>query len=90
LKVRFEADLGNAPIFITLSAPGAAPAYETGPGSPVFNRLWTLLGAPCVNVPGLKTSDQRPLGVQVAGPIGQDAKVLNVTTWLADVLMDDG
>ena len=90
LKARFEADLGNTPIFITPSAPGAAPGYETGTGSPVFNRLWTLLGAPCVNVPGLKTSDQRPLGIQVVGPIGRDAEVLNVATWLADILMDDG
>lgn len=86
LRHCFETDLGDTPIFITPSAPGAAPLYETGTGSPAFNRLWTLLGGPCVTVPGLKVSDGRPLGVQVVGPIGWDAEVLNVATWLADIL----
>ena len=86
LRQRFAGDLGNTPIFVTPSAPGAAPVRESGTGSPIFNRLWTLLGAPCVNVPGLRASDGRPLGVQVVGPIGSDEAVLRTAAWLAEVL----
>lgn len=86
LRRRFASDLGDTPVFITPSAPGAAPAFETGTGSPEFNRLWTLLGAPCVNVPGLRAADGRPVGVQVVGPMGRDDEVLRTAAWLADLL----
>jgi Asp-tRNA(Asn)/Glu-tRNA(Gln) amidotransferase A subunit family amidase len=86
LRRRFAGDLGETPIFVTPSAPGAAPHRKSGTGSPVFNRLWTLLGAPCVNVPGLRAGDGRPLGVQVVGPMGRDGDVLRAAAWLADLL----
>ena len=37
----------------------------------MFNRLWTLMGAPCVNVPGL-SENELPLGVQIVGPYLED------------------
>ncbi len=37
---------------ITFSAPGPAPEGLASTGDAKFNRLWTLLGVPCVNVPG--------------------------------------
>ena len=86
LRHRFAHDLGDTPILITPSAPGAAPRHETGTGSPEFNRLWTLLGVPCVNVPGLQSTDGRPIGMQVVGPIGRDTEVLRVAAWLANIL----
>ncbi|WP_212523538.1 amidase [Actibacterium sp. MT2.3-13A] len=86
LRQRFAADLGDTPILVTPSAPGAAPAFDSGTGSPDFNRLWTLLGGPCVNVPGLRAADGRPVGVQVVGPMGRDAEVLRAAAWLAGLL----
>jgi Asp-tRNA(Asn)/Glu-tRNA(Gln) amidotransferase A subunit family amidase len=41
-----------------------------------FNRLWTLLGTPCVSVPGLKDPMGLPLGIQVIGRFGADRTTL--------------
>jgi Asp-tRNA(Asn)/Glu-tRNA(Gln) amidotransferase A subunit family amidase len=62
-------------VLLTPSAPGAAPAPDsTGPAT--FNRLWTLMGTPCVNVAGLKDPRGLPLGVQVIGRFGRDRDAL--------------
>ena len=50
-------------VLLTPSAPGAAPHGLGSTGKPTFNRLWTLLGTPCINVPGLLDSAGLPLGV---------------------------
>ena len=38
-------------VILTLSAPGAAPKGLDSTGDARYNRLWTLMGMPCVNVP---------------------------------------
>ena len=38
-------------VLLTFSAPGAAPKGLGSTGDPRYNRLWTLMGVPCVNVP---------------------------------------
>ncbi len=61
---------------LTPSAPDEAPDGLGGTGDPAFNRNWTLLGNPCVNVPGLRGSGGGPIGVQVIGVPGDDARCL--------------
>ncbi len=60
---------------LTFSAPGAAPGRDTT-GDPRFNRLMTLLGVPCVNVPGLVSKAGLPVGLQVVAPFGRDRQAL--------------
>lgn len=68
---------------VTPSAAGVAPSFAEGTGSPDFNRLWTLLCAPCVQVPGLVCAETGlPLGVQVVAPQGADALALAVAARL--------
>ena len=57
---------------LTPSAPGAAPRGLGSTGEPTFNRLWTLLGTPCINVPGLLDGAGLPLGVQIVARFGRD------------------
>jgi Asp-tRNA(Asn)/Glu-tRNA(Gln) amidotransferase A subunit family amidase len=57
---------------LTFSAPGAAPHGLGSTGDARFNRLWTLMGNPCVNVPGIRTADGLPVGVQVVAAFGRD------------------
>jgi Asp-tRNA(Asn)/Glu-tRNA(Gln) amidotransferase A subunit family amidase len=64
------------------SAPGEAPEGLASTGDSVFNRVWTLLHAPCVNVPAGRGPKGLPLGVQVVGRIGDDARVLACAHWL--------
>ncbi|WP_421851929.1 amidase [Oricola sp.] len=67
---------------ITPSAPSSAPAGLDSTGSPVFNKLWTLTGCPCVNVAGLSDASGLPLGVQIVGRFGRDKLALQTARWL--------
>ncbi len=68
-------------VILTPAAPGAAPHSLRSTGDPAFNRLWTLMGAPCVNVPGL-FADGLPLGVQIVGRFGRDRATLEAALFV--------
>ncbi len=63
-------------------APGAAPRGLSSTGDPRYNRLWTLLGTPCVTVPDLVRDGGLPVGVQVIAPFAGDATALAVAAIL--------
>ncbi|CAA0094429.1 Glutamyl-tRNA(Gln) amidotransferase subunit A [Starkeya nomas] len=67
---------------LTFSVTGEAPEGLGSTGSPAFNRLWTLSGAPCVNVVGLTGATGLPIGVQVVGRFGRDRQALEVAQFL--------
>ena len=71
---------------LTLSAPGAAPKGLASTGDPRFNRLWTLMGTPSVNVPAHIAAGGLPVGVQVVAGYGDDAKTLGVAGFLEAAL----
>lgn len=56
---------------------GEAPEGLDVTGDPLFCRAWTLLGAPCVAVPGLTGPDGLPLGMQVVAQPGADDVALH-------------
>lgn len=68
------------------AAPGEAPQNLAFTGSPNFNRLWTMLGVPCITVPGLTGPAGMPVGVQVVGPAGRAHDTLAHAAWLESVL----
>ncbi len=69
---------------ITPATTGEAPVGLDSTGSPIFCTLWTLCGLPCVTLPLLSGPAEMPLGVQVVGPIGSDARLLRIAQWLMD------
>ena len=73
-------------VILTPSAPGAAPPGLGSTGRPTFNRLWTLLGPPCINVPGLADQNGLPLGVQVVGRFARDHIALEAALFLEQAL----
>ena len=75
------ATMADHDVILTPSAPGAAPHGLGSTGDPAFNRLWTLMGAPCVNVPGLY-ENELPLGVQIVGRFGRDRAALEAALFL--------
>jgi Asp-tRNA(Asn)/Glu-tRNA(Gln) amidotransferase A subunit family amidase len=81
--------MGDADVILTPSAPGAAPRGLGSTGRPTFNRLWTLLGAPCINVPGLADSAGLPLGVQVVGRFARDRIALEAASFVERALAGD-
>lgn len=74
--------MAETDVILTPSAGGAAPRGFATTGTPTFNRLWTLLGAPCVNVPGLADAAGMPLGVQIVGRFGRDRLALEAARFL--------
>ena len=77
--------LPDGVVILTPSAPGAAPLGLIS-GEPTFNRLWTLLGVPCVNVAGLTDAEGMPLGVQIVARFGRDRFALSAAAFLEAVL----
>jgi Asp-tRNA(Asn)/Glu-tRNA(Gln) amidotransferase A subunit family amidase len=84
---RMFADLmADTDAMLTPSAPGAAPHGLGSTGDPLFNRLWTLLGPPCINVPGLADASGLPLGVQIVGRFARDRTALEAAWFLERAL----
>jgi Asp-tRNA(Asn)/Glu-tRNA(Gln) amidotransferase A subunit family amidase len=73
-------------VILALSAPGAAPKGLDWTGDPTFNRLWTLMGTPCVNVPAHVAGGNLPVGVQIIADYGDDAKALAGARFLETAL----
>lgn len=73
-------------VLLTPSAPGAAPMDLTVTGEPHFNKLWTLVGTPCITIPHFKNADDMPLGVQLVGRFARDAHLLSAAAWLEATL----
>ena len=86
---RYEA--GIAEIFkeydaiITPATTGVAPKSEAT-GNPMFCTLWTLTGLPALSLPLLTGEGDMPLGVQLIGERGDDARLLRTANWLVNSL----
>jgi Asp-tRNA(Asn)/Glu-tRNA(Gln) amidotransferase A subunit family amidase len=70
---------------LTPSAPGAAPG-SASTGNPAFCTLWTLCGTPAISLPLLKDEHGLPLGVQLVGPRGGDARLMRTAAWLTETV----
>jgi Asp-tRNA(Asn)/Glu-tRNA(Gln) amidotransferase A subunit family amidase len=66
---------------LTPSAPGEAPAMATT-GNPAFCTTWTYLGTPAISLPLMSSESGLPLGVQLVGRRGNDARLLRTARWL--------
>ncbi|HET9903698.1 MAG TPA: amidase [Xanthobacteraceae bacterium] len=73
--------LASFDAIVTPAAPGVAPKGLGFTGDPVFNALWTFTGLPAVTLPLLKGEAGLPLGVQLVGAPGEDARVLSIAQW---------
>jgi Asp-tRNA(Asn)/Glu-tRNA(Gln) amidotransferase A subunit family amidase len=78
--------LGGLDVLLTPSAPDEPPMGYASTGASTFNRAWTLLGAPCLSVPGAVGVNGRPMGLQVIAPPGSDDVCLAAGAMLELVL----
>ncbi len=74
---------------LTPAALGPAPAIEST-GSPIFCSTWSLLGTPAISLPLLASENGLPIGVQLVGRRGNDARLLRTARWLVKTLQDKG
>lgn len=78
-RTAFDAIASDYDAVLTPSAPGEAVAGRE-PGDAVFNRMWTLLHVPCVNIPGLSGPNGLPIGLTLTAPRFTDRQLLVTAT----------
>ena len=71
---------------LTPAAPGEAPRGLDSTGNPVFCTIWTYLGTPAVTLPLMQGESGMPLGVQLVGRRGNDARLLRTANWLVKTI----
>ncbi len=81
-----EAVFDDVDVLLALSAPGAAPQGLASTGDARYNRLWTLMGVPCVNVPAFVAEGNLPVGVQLIARHGADARALAAARFVEQAL----
>jgi Asp-tRNA(Asn)/Glu-tRNA(Gln) amidotransferase A subunit family amidase len=70
---------------LTPATAGEAPDLATT-GNPVFCSTWTYLGTPAITLPLMASETGLPLGVQLVGRRGNDARLLRTARWLVNTL----
>ena len=80
-----------APFDVALTAPalGEAPAGLDATGDALFCTPFTLVGAPAISLPAGKSLKGLPLGIQLVGCWGEDAKLLPTAAWV-EIQLDRG
>ncbi|MDF3073741.1 MAG: glutamyl-tRNA amidotransferase [Alphaproteobacteria bacterium] len=87
---QLESVLDEFDAILTPAAAGEAPLGLTATGSPVFCTIWSYLGMPAVSLPLLQGSNGLPIGVQLVGKRGNDARLLRTARWLVHHLNGRG
>ena len=80
---RLPALFGRFDVLLGASTMGEAPQGLDSTGDPALNRIWTLLGLPCVQLPAGRGPAGMPVGIQLVGPSGGEA-ALCATAVLAE------
>lgn len=81
-RARIDELFAGNDVLLAASAPGEAPVGLDFTGDPVFNGVWTLLHLPCVTIPFGKGPNGLPVGVQLIGRPGDDARLLSAAQWM--------
>ncbi len=82
LRAGIDEILERCDAILCPAAPGPAPEGLGSTGSAIFNGLWTYLGTPAITLPLLEASNGLPMGVQLVGRRGDDARLLRTARWL--------
>jgi Asp-tRNA(Asn)/Glu-tRNA(Gln) amidotransferase A subunit family amidase len=86
LRAGIDETFNEFDAILTPAAPGEAPLGLDKTGNPIFCTLWTYLGLPAITLPLLSSEAGMPIGVQLVGRYGNDARLLRTANWLAQTL----
>ena len=84
LNVGLEEIFDRCDAILTPATPSAAPLGLGSTGNAIFNGLWTLCGTPAITVPLFTAENGMPMGVQLVGRRGDDARLLRTARWLVN------
>ena len=75
--------LARCDAILVPAAPGPAPEGLASTGSAIFNGLFTLCRVPAVTLPLFTSDSGLPMGAQLVGKRGDDARLLRTANWLS-------
>jgi Asp-tRNA(Asn)/Glu-tRNA(Gln) amidotransferase A subunit family amidase len=84
LSEAFEQVFDRCDVLLTAATAGPAPRGLESTGSPAFCTLWTYAGMPAVTLPLLRAENGLPMGIQLIGRRGDDARLLRTARWLVE------
>lgn len=90
LRHGWRARYGGADLILTPSTPGPAPEGLSHTGDGVFNKIWSVLGWPCLHLPTAFNQAGLPIGMQLVGNLGDDRKLLALGRKLHHLLTQQG
>ena len=85
-RLQFTDLMRGFDLLLTPSAKGEAPQGLASTGDSLFNRIWTLLGVPCITLPCGNGPQGLPLGIQLVSAFEQDTALLAHAQWVANQL----
>lgn len=77
-QYRLQSIFQRFDVVMTPPTLGAAPFGIENTGDPLFNRVWTLLGVPCITYPIATADNGLPIGVQLIGSFGNDHQLIDM------------
>jgi len=89
INAGFEEIFERCDAILTPAAPGTAPKGLDATGDPSFCTLWTFAGMPAITLPLMQGANGLPLGVQLVGARGTDARLLRTARWLVGAVAAD-
>lgn len=69
---------------VTPATIGTAPKGLASTGDPLLATLWTYCGMPALSLPLASGENGLPLGIQLVGARGDDARLLRTARWLCE------
>jgi Asp-tRNA(Asn)/Glu-tRNA(Gln) amidotransferase A subunit family amidase len=84
-KARVAEIYKATPIILVPAAPGPAPHGLDSTGDSRMNAPWTALGTPAISIP-MPVAAGLPLGLQLTGEHGKDARVIRTAVRLHEML----
>ncbi len=86
LNAALDAIFDRCDALLCPATPGPAPLGLESTGSAIFNGLWTLCGTPAITLPLFHAENGLPMGLQLIGRLGDDARLLRTARWLTSHL----
>lgn len=86
LNAALEEILARCDAILAPATPGPAPAGLDSTGPAIYNGVFTLCKVPVVTLPLFYAENGLPMGVQLIGRRGDDARLLRTASWLSQHL----
>jgi len=78
----FDEIFENFDAIVTPATFGTAPKGIASTGDPLPATMWTYCGMPALAMPVARGENGLPLGIQLVGRRGDDARLLRTAGWL--------